>query len=126
MRHVLILEDMYLFQQYLRDIATLAGASSIALVETQPQAIAAASSHRPALIVSDMNLAEGSGAQAVCAILAAHGPIPILYVTGHPERCKLHAPSDKVLVKPVAADVLLRAIKSFLDRPKAPRAALAV
>ena len=113
MRHVLIIEDMFLFQQYLKDIVTLAGASSIALASTQQEAIESARSRKPFLILSDINLSQGSGVSAIGAILADHGTIPVIYITGHPQLCV--SKHDVLLTKPVTADLLLKTVGGFFD-----------
>ena len=117
MPHVLIIEDMYLFQQYLTDIARLAGATSFAVASTQDEAIAAARSRMPSLILSDIKLAHGSGVTAIERIIADCGSIPVVYITGYPERCHLSAGPFALLTKPVTADLLLETIAAFLGNP---------
>ena len=113
MRHVLIIEDMYLFQQYLKDIVTLAGASSIALASTQEEAIRSAAAKKPFLILSDIKLSQGSGLLAIDTILADHGDIPVIYITGYPN--SFHGSTDPatLLTKPVSADTLLSAVSAY-------------
>ena len=115
MRHVLIIEDKYLFQQYLSDIATLAGASSIALASTQQDAIDSARSKKPFLILSDIKLSQGSGIGAITTIAADHGAIPVIYITGYPEFCDTMDACDTLLTKPVSADVLLGTMSAIFD-----------
>jgi CheY-like chemotaxis protein len=110
LRHVLIIEDMFLFQQYLSDIVTLAGASSISTVSTQQDAIASARQKKPALILSDIKLPEGSGLSAIDTIVADHGNIPVIFITGYPERCDKYVDQGMLLTKPVSADVLLKTV----------------
>ena len=121
MPHVLIIEDMYLFQQYLTDIATLAGATSFAVASTQDEAVIAARSRKPSLIMSDIKLSHGSGVTAIDAIVAEQGPIPVVYITGYPERCNLSAGPSALLTKPVTADVLLKTVRAFLGNLPSPR-----
>ncbi len=112
MRHVLIIEDMFLFQQYLKDIATLAGASSISIVSTQNEAVESARQKRPSLILSDIKLPQGSGISAINLIVAAHGKIPVIFITGYPERCERYVEQGTLLTKPVSADVLLKTVSA--------------
>ena len=120
LRHVLIIEDMYLFQQYLTDIATLAGASSISAVGTQQDAIESARRHKPALILSDIKLPQGSGVSAIDTIVAAHGDIPVIFITGYPERCDFFVDEGMLLTKPVSAEVLLKTVSAFFGGAPLP------
>ncbi|MEG3089038.1 response regulator [Sphingomonas sp. PB4P5] len=120
MRHVLIIEDMYLFQQYLKDIATLAGASSISVVSTQDDAVESARQQKPALILSDIKLPQGSGVSAIDTIMADHGDIPVIFITGYPERCDNHSSDGVLLTKPVSADVLLKTVSAFFGGAPLP------
>lgn len=119
MRHVLIIEDMFLFQQYLKDIVTLAGATSVALASTQRDAIESARLRKPFLILSDIKLSQGSGVSAIDAIVADYGAIPVIYITGHPDHCL--AERDALLTKPVSADLLLSTVSTFFTRAAATR-----
>ncbi|MEN2787650.1 response regulator [Sphingomonas qilianensis] len=112
MPHVLIIEDMFLFRQYLSDIATLAGAGSVALASTQDDAVASARGKAPDLILSDLKLSQGSGLAAIDAILADHGEIPVIIITGYPERCDRYVEQGRMLTKPVSPDVLLHTIRA--------------
>jgi CheY-like chemotaxis protein len=120
LRHVLIIEDMYLFQQYLTDIATLAGASSVAVAGTQQDAIDSARRHKPALILSDIKLPQGSGLSAIDTIIANHGNIPVIFITGYPERCDIYVDEGMLLTKPVSADVLLETVSAVFDGAPLP------
>ena len=51
------------------------------------EAVRLANGARPSLILSDIQLADGSsGVDAVNDILAAHGDIPVIFITAFPER----------------------------------------
>jgi len=101
MCHVLVIEDDWLIADYISHLLEKAGASSIDIATTQADAIRAAHAHPPALITSDVQLAEGTGPLAVRAIFADLGPIPVIFVTGTPEACHPCEPDMVILGKPV-------------------------
>lgn len=106
MPHVLIIEDSYLFGQFVSDAAVLAGAGSIEVVDTQAAAEAAATRRAPNIIIADVKLRDGSGMDAVEQITAGGGGIPVLYLTGYPEHLGV-CPDDAMIVeKPVSHDAL--------------------
>ena len=122
MTHVLIIEDSYLFGQFVADAAVLAGAGSTEIVETQEAAEAAAQRCMPGMIIADVKLVHGSGVRAVERIVKGRR-IPILYVTGYPERCGECPPGAIVIEKPVSHDALQRSISRLIDDHMASHAA---
>ena len=122
MTHVLIIEDSYLFGQFVADAAVLAGAGSTEIVETQEAAEAAAQRCMPGMIIADVKLVHGSGVRAVERI-AKGRRIPILYVTGYPERCGECPPGSTVIEKPVSHDTLHRSISRLIEDEAAHLAA---
>lgn len=117
MPHVLIIEDSYLFGQFVCDAAILAGARTVEVAETEAEAEQAATRRVPALIVADVRLRRGTGVAAVRRITGAGGPIPVLYVTGHPEGCDGCPSAGTVIQKPVSHDRLRDTIQRFITRP---------
>lgn len=65
MCHVLIIEDEPLIAILLQDILEEAGATSFSFAVTEQEAVDLAGQRVPAVIASDVNLLEGTGAQAV-------------------------------------------------------------
>ena len=116
MCHVLIIEDERLIALDIEDILTRQGATSFDMVDTEQDAIDAATSRRPDVITADVVLRAGSGPTAVEAILARYGPIPTLYITGTPDVCRPTA-TVRVLRKPVNETALTRAFQAM--RPAA-------
>lgn len=108
--HVLVIEDVYLVGQYLHDIALFAGAGSVTVAATQTGAIIAADAKRPSLILSDVDLDEGNGPAAVEEIIARHGALPVIFVTGDISRCSNYPWASATLVKPVSPATLMTAI----------------
>lgn len=111
MCHVLVIEDDWLIAEYVADVARDAGATSIDLADTQRSAVAAADQNTPSIILSDVNLIEGTGPRAVETILERLGPIPVIFITGTPEDCVPCDPPHVIMGKPVRAGDLTEAFK---------------
>lgn len=107
MCHVLVIEDDFLIADHIIQLIERAGGSSFDQAATQAEAIDAARIRMPDFIMSDVRLAEGTGPCAVQAIIAEHGPVPVIFVTGTPEACQPCAPPMVVLGKPIQAQVLM-------------------
>jgi hypothetical protein len=65
-------------------------------------------------VTSDVRLAIGNGPLAVQAIIAEYGPIPVIFITGNPEECKVGAPPGIVMSKPVNTRLLIAAFQELL------------
>jgi DNA-binding NtrC family response regulator len=114
MPHVLIIEDSYLFGQFVCDAAILAGARTVEVAETEADAERAATRCAPALIVADVRLRHGTGVAAVRRITGTGGHIPVLYVTGHPQGCSGCPSGSAVIEKPVSHDRLRDSIRQLI------------
>lgn len=101
MCHVLVIEDDFLIADYIIQLVEAAGATSISQAMTQQEAIEQARVRRPKIILSDVQLIEGTGPLAVRAIRAELGAIPVIFVTGTPEACKPYEAPAVVLTKPI-------------------------
>lgn len=106
MCHVLIIEDDAIAATDIQSTVSGAGATSFSYADTVRAALRCARESRPAVIISDVMLATGSGPQAVSAIQAEHGPIPAIYITAVPEECPPGA-LDHVLEKPFSTSELV-------------------
>lgn len=83
---VMIIEDEPLITDHLRDIVEDAGHTIIAHATTADEARAAFEEHQPSLVLSDVQLRDGSsGIDAIEDILAL-GPVPVIFITGFPEK----------------------------------------
>jgi len=109
--HVLIVEDDILLAMGLQVLIEELGATSTMVAPTEAAAVAQAHRFRPNLIVSDLHLADGLGVSAVSAIREAYGNIPVVYVTGDPEKAKRLDPSALALSKPLKDHELVKAIE---------------
>jgi FixJ family two-component response regulator/DNA-directed RNA polymerase specialized sigma24 family protein len=84
---VLIIEDEAMIAMELKELIESMGLSVIKVVARQEQAIAAAESQKPGLVLSDIQLQDdGSGIEAARDILQRYEDVPIVFVTGFPER----------------------------------------
>jgi CheY-like chemotaxis protein len=101
MCHVLVIEDDFFIADYIIQLVEAAGATSISQAVTEHEAVQLARQHRPGLILSDVQLSEGTGPLAVQTILAELGPLPVIFVTGTPEACHPCDATAVILGKPI-------------------------
>lgn len=113
MCHVLVIEDDWLIADHIMSVIERAGATSIAQADTETGAMESAGAHRPQMIVSDVRLHEGTGPLAVQRIIAAHGDIPVMFITGTPEACVPCDPPGVVLTKPIDETVVIDTFRSL-------------
>lgn len=72
------------------------------------EAVACALGHKPDLITADYRILEGTGLEAVAAVQAAVGLVPVVYVTGNRDLVTPHSTAP-VVEKPIAPSALARA-----------------
>lgn len=101
MCHVLVIEDEWFISEYISELASEAGATSTSIAVTEQEAVLAAREQVPAIILSDVNLLEGTGPSAVATILDEQGPIPVIFITATPRECEPCNPPNVVLPKPI-------------------------
>ena len=83
---VLIIEDEPLIALEVAEIARSMGHTVHRVARTRREAIDAVSTHRPQLVLADIQLADGSsGMDAVQEILQSVD-VPVVFITAHPER----------------------------------------
>lgn len=83
---VLIIEDETLIAIDLSDIVSKLGHEVVATADTASKAVAAASQHKPDLVLADIQLADGSsGIDAVNEILHRVS-VPVIFITAFPDR----------------------------------------
>ncbi len=122
MRHVLVIEDQWLFAQFVADVAMCAGASSVAIADTEDRAIVLARQHRPAVILCDVDLREGGrGPDAVGRIHREVGPAPAIFITGNPNDTGALRHAAAILAKPVSPDQLMETLRDIVRRLPARR-----
>ena len=83
---ILIIEDEPLIALDIEDTITSLGHRSIGIARTHKEAVKLAKEKRPALVLSDIQLADGSsGIDAVNDILRSFD-VPVIFITAFPER----------------------------------------
>ncbi|WP_458792840.1 response regulator [Yoonia sp. MH D7] len=84
---IMIIEDEAIIAMHIKQIVTELGHSVTGVARKASDAVKLADKKRPSLILSDIQLADGSsGLDAVNDILAVHGDIPVIFITAFPER----------------------------------------
>ncbi len=76
------------------------GFDSFGIAESPQEALDCALRRQPDLITADYRIIGGTGVEAVTAILARLGPIPVVYVTGNADQ--LGARTRTVVDKPIS------------------------
>ena len=113
---VLIIEDEPLISSHLSDIVESAGHRIVATAATAQQAREAYALHRPTLVLSDIQLADGSsGIDAVEDILRI-GPVPVIFITAFPEKLLTGEGLEPTLLisKPFREETVLTTISQAL------------
>ncbi len=83
---VLIIEDEPLIALQIEEIVTSLGHNVVGTATTHAQAVARFDTHRPDLVLADIQLADGSsGIDAVNEILVKFS-VPVIFITAFPER----------------------------------------
>tara|TARA_R110002051_G_scaffold1008_1_gene4875 strand:- start:7594 stop:8412 length:819 start_codon:yes stop_codon:yes gene_type:complete len=84
---ILIIEDEAIIALHIKQVVTELGHNVVGVARKRSDAIKRANETRPNLIMSDIQLADGSsGVDAVNDILKIHGDIPVIFITAFPER----------------------------------------
>jgi CheY-like chemotaxis protein len=119
---ILIIEDEALIALHLEELVKGLGHKVTGLARTQDEALALVKEHKPQLILSDIQLADGSsGLDAVNEILASF-EVPVIFVTGHSELLLtgtkpepvflIEKPFDAATVKAVISQALFFEVRS--------------
>jgi CheY-like chemotaxis protein len=123
--NILIIEDEPLTATHLEELVRSLGHNVTGVARTHRDALASAQTKKPDLILSDIQLADGSsGVEAVNEILGSL-QVPVVFVTGHPEMLLTGAkPEPAFLIsKPFNAETVKAVIGQALffqvrSRPK--------
>jgi len=107
-RHALIIEDEILIAYEVQEVLERLGFDSFDLAASPREALAYATSHRPSLITADVRIEGGTGLDAVRAITAAMGDIPVVYVTANADMLRREQ-VEAVVEKPIAWSALAAA-----------------
>lgn len=117
MCHVLVIEDEWFISEYISELASEAGATSTSIAVTEREAVQAAREHAPDIILSDVNLLEGTGPCAVATILGEQGPTPVIFITATPRECEPCDPPSVVLPKPINRMAVIEAFRQLVSSP---------
>lgn len=113
---VLIIEDEPLIASHLEDIVRQSGHEIVGNATTATEARALYEQHRPTLVLSDVQLADGSsGIDAVDAILRIE-TVPVIFITGFPQKFLTgggHEPAF-LITKPFREDTVKTTISQAL------------
>jgi len=103
--HALVIEDEILIAMEIEALLEEIGYHSFDIATSPREAVAFAQARKPDLITADVRIKEGTGLEAVRAICAAQGDIPVVYVTGNSDM--LAGLSDPIHIdKPISAHAL--------------------
>ena len=117
---VLIIEDEPFIALDLQTLVEELGHRVVHIARTHREALKAVASHRPGLILADIQLADGSsGLEAVNQILGDF-EVPVIFITAYPERFLTGQPPEPafLITKPFGVDSLKAVISQalFFDR----------
>ena len=108
--HALVIEDdpviAMMIGEELRDL----GYSTVDTASTEREAIEAVGRKCPDLVTSDGSLYAGSGISAVRMIRQSIS-VPVIFITGDPERARHSLPNAPVLEKPFSVSQLIAAVQ---------------
>jgi DNA-binding NarL/FixJ family response regulator len=122
-RGVVVIEDEPLISMQLEDIVRSLGHAEVRTAITMSQAVRVAQAHPPQLVLSDVQLADGSsGIEAVAEITRTQKPA-VVFITAYPERLLtgLQREPTFLISKPFDADAVRATINQalLLDSPVA-------
>ena len=117
--HALIIEDEIIIAMGLQAQLTDLGYGSFAFAGAERQAYEQARLKCPDLVTVDVGLLDGSGLDAIEAILQTCGPLPVVYVTGNRDAVR-HRPPGVVIEKPIGDAALAKAVALANASPQRP------
>jgi CheY-like chemotaxis protein len=115
---VLVVEDDNMIAMLLSEMLQEMGHAVCAITSTEADAVIAAATHKPGLMVVDARLGHGSGLSAVDEILLA-GFVPYFFMSGNVAKVRALRPDAVVLEKPFHEAQLARAIQHALQAANA-------
>jgi DNA-binding response OmpR family regulator len=117
---VLLVEDDAMIGELLGEMLEEMGHRVYPVVATQADAVSAAASRRPDLMIVDVGLGTGSGIAAMDEILRA-GFVTHLYMSGNVAMFRMLKPNAPVLEKPFYESELEGAISRAIETSEAQR-----
>jgi DNA-directed RNA polymerase specialized sigma24 family protein len=115
LRAVFIIEDDWMIAEHLGLIAAEIGLRVCGTASERNEALAGVALYRPSLVLSDVDLGGGRvGGLALSDEIQQRFDVPVIFITGYPERVQFHAKGALVVTKPVDVKEFTRAIESVL------------
>lgn len=113
---VLIIEDDDLIAEAMARVVTTMGHSVVHRAIAETEALVAARASAPHLVLADIQLGEGGDGLNAAQAIVAESPVPVIFVTGFPERLLTgEAPEPAFVVsKPYREETLRTAIGQAL------------
>ena len=114
---VMIIEDEAIIAVDLEAIVAGMGHRVTGVASTETAAVGLADTQKPNLILSDIQLADGSsGIDAVRRITETHGDIPVVFITAFPERLLTGAAEEPAFLisKPYTEDQVRSAVSQAM------------
>jgi CheY-like chemotaxis protein len=108
-RHALIIEDELLIALELEYLLKEQGFTSIDIADSPQAALDSARQRPPELITADFRILCGTGVEAVAAIEAELGPLPVVFVTSSAALVELAGDRRVVVDKPFSRRELAQA-----------------
>ena len=111
----MMVEDEALVALDLMEMVGRFGATVVAALATEDEAVEAFARHRPDVVMMDVRLRAGDGISAISR-LRASGPAAVVFVTGSTDahtRSRIEAiPGASIVSKPVRANALRAALRA--------------
>jgi len=108
--HALVIEDDAITAMLIDDELRDLGFSSVDIASTESEAIAAVAQRCPDLVTSDGSLSMGSCGVAAVRRIRASCDVPVIFITGDPEKARRSVPGAPVVEKPFAIWRLVEAV----------------
>jgi DNA-binding response OmpR family regulator len=108
--HALIIEDEPPIGMAIQDVLRDEGYSSFDFAASADEAVAAATRRCPDLITADVQLAPGSGVDAVLSI-CSRAAVPVIFVTSTGAEVQGRCPQHVIVAKPFRPSQLADAVR---------------
>lgn len=124
---VLIIEDEPVIALDLVGIVKRAGHRVVGTAATRREAVRLARTHRPGIILADIQLGDGSSGIAAADEITAERDVPVVFVTAFPERLLTGMGREPtyLVTKPFDPDILRITMSQAIISTTAPKAARA-
>ena len=113
--HALIIEDEAIIAMAIEDALRDCGFTSFSFATTVESALAAANSRCPDLITADVQLAPGSGIEAIESICSDR-PIAVVFITASGAEVQEKFPDPVLVAKPFGSGDVVEAVRMARSR----------